>query len=445
MKFTLSKDTEITVDALKKILEQNRFDNARLHKLEQYYLGKHSILSRVNKDTNKPNNKVVNPYAQYITDTLCGYFVGEPITYSSLDEKAVEELTMVLNYNDCADADMALAKDASIYGCAYEMLYIDEDGVTRFTRVKPTDVIIIYDDSVENEILYAIRLIPCYDIITDKHSFRIEVYSATEVKYYTANDSLGGITYIDEQPHYFGLVPFVEYKNNEQELGDYETIIPLIDAYDKLESDSLNDFEYFVDAYLLLTGVSADAEDIKQMKENRVLLLDDDAKAEWLIKNASDSTIENLKNRIQTDIHKFAKVPDLADENFASNASGVAIKYKLYGTETLIATKERKFKKGLQRRIELIYNIIALKGGSAYDWRGIDISFTRNLPSNETEIADIIQKLSGVVSTETLLAQIPFVQDVNAEMARLEAQKETQPFYDLKIETAEDEAEEVEA
>ena len=93
--------------------------------------------------------------------------------------------------------------------------------------------------------------------------------------------------------------------------------------------------------------------------------------------------------------------------------------------------------KGLQRRIELLFNILALKGFN-YDWRSIDINFTRNLPTNTVEIADVVQKLSGAVSRETLLAQIPFITNVSAEMERIEADQERNPFYNLQIETAED-------
>jgi SPP1 family phage portal protein len=153
---------------------------------------------------------------------------------------------------------------------------------------------------------------------------------------------------LETYPHYFGMVPIAIYKNNEEETGDFENVISLIDAYDKLESDSLNDFEYFVDAYLALYGFTAEEEDIRDMKERRVLLMDEGTSAEWLTKDTSDSHIENIKNRIDADIHKFAKCPNMADQEFASNASGVAIKYKLLGTENKISIKERKFKRGLQ-------------------------------------------------------------------------------------------------
>ena len=159
------------------------------------------------------------------------------------------------------------------------------------------------------------------------------------------------------------------------------------------------------------------------MKENRVILLDQDSKAEWLIKNGDGSSTDTTKTRIDKDIHKFAQVPDMTDEAFAGNASGVAIKYKTMPMENLVAVKERKFKKGLQKRIELIFTILALKG-SAHDWRGIDVTFTRNLPTNETELANMVSVLDGIVSAPTLLSQLPFVENVDDELDKLKEQKE---------------------
>ena len=68
----------------------------------------------------------------------------------------------------------------------------------------------------------------------------------------------------------------------------------------------------------------------------------------------------------------MSHVPHLCDESFGGNLSGVAIAYKLWGLEQLCAMKERKFKKGLQRRIELITNILNIKGGH-YDYKDSEI------------------------------------------------------------------------
>ena len=379
------------------------------------------------KDPTKPNNKIANPYASYITDTLVGYFIGEPITYNSNEENILKELQMIFEYNDEADENAELAKNASIYGAAYELLYVTEDGI-RFKTLDPKQCIPIYDDTVDNNLIAFIRYYDDYDVIKDNTHTIIEVITSKEITKFQTSTSLGQFVMLESYPHYFNMVPIAIYKNNEEEIGDFENVISLIDAYDKLESDSLNDFEYFVDAYLALYGFTAEPEDIKQMKERRVLLMDEGTSAEWLTKETSDSHIENIKNRIDADIHKFAKCPNMADQEFASNASGVAIKYKLLGTENKISIKERKFKRGLQQRLELLANINGVIA-SGFDWRAIDIIFTRNIPSNDTDIANMINALSDVVSKETLLAQIPFVDDVQAELERLDKEKEDNPFF----------------
>ena len=405
-------------------------------------------------DPAKPNNKVANPYASYITDTLVGYFIGEPISYNTEDKQLLQDLNMIFEYNDEADENAELAKDASIFGVAYEELYFsDEDRIVRFKRLDPKETIPIYDKSIEQNLIAVIRYYEDYDYIDEKKSYIIEVIDDIEIVRYRANEFFGSFVLLEEYPHYFGMVPVAVFENNEDQTGDFEKVIDLIDAYDKMESDSLNDFEYFVDAYLALYGFTADAEDIKQMKENRVLLMDEGTSAEWLIKQENDATMENMKNRLDKDIHKFAKCPNLADEEFASNASGVAIKFKLLGTENLTSIKERKFKRGIQQRLELISAIDGLIR-SGFDWRVIDIIFKRNIPSNDADIANTVNTLSGIVSDETLLAQIPFVEDVEAELEKVKKQKEEakidNPFfrsgisYNTKAQQEEEEEDELE-
>jgi SPP1 family phage portal protein len=265
------------------------------------------------KDSTKPNNKIANPYARYITDTLVGYFVGKPITYNSADTKIMEELSMIFEYNDEADENSELAKSASMYGVAYERLYVDEDGMIRFKKLDSRQCFPIFDRSIDSNLLYFIRYFEDYDIVTETTYYVIELLTRNSVITYRANETLSTITAVDEVPHYFKMVPIAIYENNEEEIGDYEEVISLIDAYDKMESDTLNDFEYFVDAYLALYGFTADPEDVQAMKENRVLLMDEGTSAEWLTKDTSDTHIENQKIRLDKDIHKYSFCPDMSD------------------------------------------------------------------------------------------------------------------------------------
>ncbi|MDY3026257.1 MAG: phage portal protein, partial [Candidatus Faecivicinus sp.] len=118
----------------------------------------------------------------------------------------------------------------------------------------------------------------------------------------------------------------------------------------------------------------------------KVLVLPDgDAKAEWLCKDLNESDAEVLKKALDADIHKLSMVPDLSDEHFAGNVSGVAMKYKMLGLEQLTRVKERWFREALRSRMELFGAFLALRGEPELDVNAVRMIFTRALPSEESE------------------------------------------------------------
>lgn len=66
--------------------------------------------------------------------------------------------------------------------------------------------------------------------------------------------------------------------------------------------------------------------------------------------------------------------------------------------------------------------------GGDYDYTLFDMTFTRNIPVNATEAADLVNKISGIVSEETALSQLPFITDVQEEIERLKAERPTIPL-----------------
>ncbi|MGL5380702.1 phage portal protein, partial [Clostridium sp.] len=237
------------------------------------------------------------------------------------------------------------------------------------------------------------------------------------ISFYTKKDD---DLILDEQiAHFFLDVPVAIYENNNNRYGDFEKVKDLIDAYDKTQSDSANDFEMFTHAYLVVSGYLIDEQDANNIENQNVINFQSgDGKAEYLIKNIQDSALENYKNRLDNDINRFSRVPNVSDENFSNNSSGVSLKYKLMGLESLTGIKEAKFRKGLMRRIELMCNILKIKTNQDMDYTDIQPIFTRNKPFNDVELADTMQKLTGILSDETILAMSPYVDDVQAELER---------------------------
>lgn len=414
MRYHYPADKPLTASVIKKFIDADVSENARKIKLHEYYRGNHAITKRTYSDANKPNNKVVNPYARYITTLMTGYFIGEPIAYTSENEVMLETLQELYGYSDEPSVNKDLAKNQSIFGVAFEIMYIDKDGNPRFKALPSEGMIMIYDTSIEEELIYAIRYWEEKDIETNDNVRFAEVYSAYEIaryKYFGEELETISIT-----PHMFGQVPINAYYNNAEEQGDFELVISEIDAYDSFESDSVNEADYFADSYLTLSGMEGTTgEDIQDMKANRVLVFPDGGSASWLTKQINDTWIENEKKRLDADIHKFSFCPAMTDEAFASNASGVAMRYKLMGLENAVSVKESEFEKGLRRRIELLYGILKKTHGDM-DYLDINIVFTRNLPQDLASAVDTVNKLDGVVSDETRLSLLPLDIDVKAEL-----------------------------
>ena len=84
------------------------------------------------------------------------------------------------------------------------------------------------------------------------------------------------------------------------------------------------------------------------------------------------------------------------------------------------------------RRIELLVDFLNIKTNSLHTYLDIKPVFTRNIPSNDLETVNMVKSLNGIVSQETLLAQIPFVEDVQSEIDSLDKkEKDLMSDYDL--------------
>ena len=370
-------------------------------------------------DLGKPANKVVVNYCYNIVQNYRGYLTGIDIAYSS--DKDIDQVFEVLNYNDVKQEDSNYLQDALIYGCAYEIAYIDEWGKHRFKTLDPKNVIPIYDDTLDQDLVYCIRF--WSNKIADKDFYIVEVYSQSEIKTYKSDMGFQTFELVKEEPHYFGMVPITVFELNNDRVSIFDQVMTLQDAYNKLLSAEVDDFESFADAYLVLKGMmGTDPADLADMKRNRALLLDNDAEASYLTKNISDTQIQNMLNNINDNIHKIANSPDFNSDKFMAQ-TGIAMRFKLVQFENASSAIEAEMRKALQRRIELICAIGNIKGDNL-SFDDVKITFTRNLPTNLTETAQVVNSLRGLVSDYTLLSLLPFVEDSQAELDRLNQQKQ---------------------
>lgn len=433
MKFTVYSFDEhnISKQLILRLIQKHAVAAAEMEKMERYYNGHHAIDAR-QRSHGAPNNKIAVNFARYVTDVSTGYFISNPITYSST---AGDDITPLLTAFDKAhtdDTDADNAFEASMNGEAYEYVYAKE-GETELSvkNLCARNTFLICDASIEERELAGVYYRAVHD---DEHDMTRYIATVCTQHYiYTLNILDGDVTQPQDsapQEHYFGSVPIICYKNNHNSIGDYEQIIPLIDAYNTLMSDRVNDVQDFVDAILVIYGtlLSDDTEggNAKQgLRDGKLLEFPDKQTmgAEWLTRQLDENGVEVLQNAIAKDIMRMAYVPDFSDENFAGNSSGVAIAYKCLLLEWATKTKERYYRKGLRKRIKLFCTYLGLKQ-ILINADSIIPHFTRALPTNQHETAQIVSTLEGVVSHRTLLQQLPFVEDPDAEIEALDKEKE---------------------
>ena len=412
----------LTVKDIREIVVKQSYQ-MKYQKLERYYVGDHDILHSERTDKTGGDNRIVNNMARYITDTATGYFLGQPVVYSSENEEYLQTIQDIFDYNDEQDHNTELGKQCSIKGDCFEMVYLDEDGRIRLGLVFPENLILFYETESEfTSPLAAIRMVRGMDK-NGNSLLRVEFWTWTRVIYLQSFN--GGVLEVTGwKEHYWNDVPFCEYVNNRERIGDFEGVLSEIDAYNRVQSNTANYFQYNDDAILKVTRLGdVDSKDIAQMKRERAVILEDGGDVGWILKTVDDTALENYKNRLREDIHLGANVPNMTDEAFGGNLSGVAVSYKLWGLEQICAIKERKFKRALQRRIELITHVLNLLGHN-YDYRDLDMQFRRNKPQNILEQSQIIGNLSSMLPKETLLQLLPFVDNPKEELEKLEEEKQ---------------------
>ena len=319
--------------------------------------------------------------------------------------------------NAIRDHNKELAKSACKYGHAFEYMYQNEETETRVTKFTPRQMFIVYDDSVAERALFAVRY--------GRHGLKSktpgeiygEILTPSEIMPFD-NDKLG-----EAVVNPYGKIPVVEWKLNEERIGLYEPVAGLVETYNAALGEKANDVESFAEAYLAIMGAELDEDGIRHIRDNRIINLygTDNAKdvlIQFLQKPTADGTQENLLDRLETLIYETAMVANISDEGFGSATSGTALAYKLQAMSNLAESFDGKVEKSIRKRLKLFCTLSTnTTNPDAYE--DVEITFTRNVPKNLLEEAQTAAQLSGIVSHETQLKGLSIVDNAKAELEKI--------------------------
>lgn len=432
-KLFTTTENEVTPDLISEAVQLHRSHLLKGYvENEDMYMSKHKILKGEPKEPWKPDNRLVINYAKYIVDTFSGYQIGVPVKVTHDDDSVAEFISDFRKLNDMEDSEFELAKLADVFGHAFLYVYQDEAGNTRATYNSPINMFIVHDNSIEEKPLFAVR----YAFNDNDPTGYGQVITANEVIEATFQLG-GGVRFVERNNHVYGTLPVVELIENEERQGIFDSVKTLINALNKAASEKANDVDYFADAYLKIVGVELKEDMATQIRENRIFNLWKNGSdgplpdVGFLEKPNSDTTQENLITLLKDSIFAVSMVANLSEEDFG-NASGTALAFKLQAMDNLAKMKDRKMQSAFNRLYEIVFGV-PMAAVPSDGWIDIKYQFTRNVPRNILEEAQIVSQLSGQVSNETKLSVLSIVDNPKQEIEKMDDEEESSSLLSRKI------------
>ena len=378
-------------------------------RLYDYYRGEQSV-NKGEAVRGRPNNRLRAPFPRYITEVHTGYFLGLPPTLAFADRAADARYAAISRERNLAHLYFDVGRDMSICGAGFVLVWVDRTGV-RACRCDPCECFVLRSGEAGAPVTAAVRL-----VAGSEGGTRGVLYTSERITPFVWDS--GGVTFGASEENLLRAIPLLPFYNNCQGCGDFEMVTGLVDSYNVLLSGALDDMQSVANAFLALYGMQGTTQkDIDQANRTRILSLSEGGRAEFVVKNLNHEALGQLEVNLRRSILQLSMTPDLCDEHFAGNSSGVALQYKLWGIEQVRAAKERTFTDGLRALLAVLTEGERLLGRSV-DLTGGEVTFYKNLPQDNAALAETLLSLSPLLSRQTILENLPWVADAQEELRR---------------------------
>lgn len=408
------------------------------------------------------NHHLNNDFFSEIVDFKTGYFAGNPIGYSySNTEEALEDtgeagdtlsemeeardlaskqLTDFVVRSNMYDVDMEITKFASICGYSVRLFYTDEDGAERVMVVPPNEGIILSRTRDITQPTYGVRYYTTKDI-DDNTIIKAEFYDDKHI-YFAEGGAVSNLTITHTADNLFDCCPLQGIPNNREMLGDCEKVLSLIDAYDRALSDNSNEADSFANAYMVYENVDIKDDEQKKAQTSGAIQFfspDGRGKVYFLTKEINDAFIEHHLDRLEDNIYRFSKTPNMGDETFGE-ASGISLKFKLLGLENKCGMFEAKMISAGTYMFKMLANVWAKKKVDIDPLQCV-MTFKRNFPLDLLSEAQAVQALTAAGLPKRVAFDIALscVDDVDWVMQLIEEEKAAVPAPSLNDDDDDDE------
>ncbi|WP_419893271.1 phage portal protein [Oceanobacillus kimchii] len=430
---------------------------------EDYYYKRNDITKRVIYkydndgkkviDTDATNNKIASGRHKLLVDQKVGYLVGDPVTIGYKEEKDIEPIIELLG-DEFDDYLTELVKNASNKGVDWIHPYIDEDGEFDYIIVPMQEFIPIYDNSKRKNLIAGIRH---YKLDHDD-IVKVEFWEENTVTYYEIHNGslvLDSDEEVNPSPHFtyskgettngygWGKVPFVEFKNNEDNIPDIHFYKDSIDIYDKIMSDSSNTIEDIQEFLYIINGYAGTEIDqaVTNLKRYKGVAVDgDNAGVDILQGEMPMNSVGSYLDRLRDTIYEEGQGVDTNTDKFGNSPSGIALKFLFSLLDMKANVLERKFTKALKQFMWFVTEYAKMNGVGEYDPKKFTFTFNKSMLMNDAEQVQMAQQSAGLgISQQTLRENHPWVTDAELEKQRYEEETSRVPDLDQNLDGEEDE------
>lgn len=429
-KYVITDDTTINEQNVQDWIDKFLANvQPKMAELDDYYEGRDN-LGKLRIDKRRADNNIHINLSNMVVTEVVAYCFGKPMTYDFKNNFGQEQYIRDLQYkNDEEMENIAIAKDCSKYGLAYEYVGVNEDKEPFFKRLNPLNTFKVIDDTIlANDVC-----IITYSIMIPKNEAQYKkgyIYTKEFRIPFTYKSKVEFGTY-EENVEYPDTLPIVSYKNNDETIGDYEMALEPLSAYSKLFSCCFDDIDAIANAILIFYNADLNEEDKQELNKTRVIgMQGENAKAEYIYKQIDIQSFKVLREALKAEILAMCCVPDMTDIT-AYNKSGAAIKYKVLSLEDKRRLKNIYMEKGLRRRLDIISKYV----GKPFDIerKDVELQFYSNLPTNmelDLEIMDLVNK--GGKSLISALRQMESVEDAEEEYRLIREEQKSKVLDALK-------------
>lgn len=430
---------------------------------ERYYRNKTDILERqrmavgqsgaLEPVANLANNKLANAFTRKLVDQKVGYLLGKPLSVQTDKEEYADALNAFFD-KAMMRRLQSLGKEAVNKGIAWLHPYYDENGLLGFKKMRSEEIIPLWRDAAHTILDAVIRV---YEVVefegTQKKTIKkFEWWDTNGVRRFTnsnagfvpdveAGEVTGHVSVISggqERQMSWQRVPFIAFKYNEEEQPLIEIIKSLVDDYDRNKSDNSNNLEDLPNSiYKVKNYGDVDASTFrKNIALYRVVFTAEDGDVDTVNIEINTEAYKTHMEQARKDIYEFGRGVDTQADNFGGDKSGVALRF-LYADLDLDANMmETEFQASLEQLRWFIDTHIYNTTKQDYSKEKVDFIFNRDMIINESQVIEDIKNSFGVLSEETLVANHPWVTDVQDEMERKakesnESFEDTDPYNNL--------------